>query len=75
MASTLEEWQSSELCDREEQAFIGLVKQLLSVRRLLDKEEVLQLMVKPFMVVECSTNLEKLILPLELLKVLYLFIM
>ncbi|KAK8385422.1 hypothetical protein O3P69_016318 [Scylla paramamosain] len=68
LAFTLEEWQTSELCDREEQEFIGLVKKLLSVKRLLDKEEVLQLMVKPFMVIECSANLGKLILPLELLK-------
>ncbi|XP_045121883.1 uncharacterized protein LOC123510635 isoform X2 [Portunus trituberculatus] len=68
LASTLEDWQCSELCDREEQAFSGLVKQLLSVKRLLDKDEVLQLMVKPFMMVDCNTNLGKLILPLELLK-------
>lgn len=68
LASTLEKWQSSELCDREKQEFLSLVQQLLSVKGLLDKEEVLQLLVKPFMVIECSTNPGKLILPLELLK-------
>lgn len=70
LASTLVGWQTSELCDREEQEFIVLVKNLLSVKGLLHTQEVLQLMVEPFIVIESSKNLEKLILPLELFKVL-----
>lgn len=71
LASTLVEWQTSELCDREELEYIVLVKNLLSMKGLLDAEEVLHLMVEPFLIIECSRNLKKLILPLELLKVLY----
>lgn len=68
LASTLVGWQTSELCDREEQEFIVLVKNLLSVKGLLHTQEVLQLMVEPFIVIESNKNLEKLILPLELFK-------
>ena len=71
MVSTLVKWQTSELCDKEEQEYVVLVKNLLSIKGLMDTEEVLQLMVEPFMMIECSRNLDKLILPLELLKVLY----
>lgn len=63
-------WQTSGLSDREQEEFISLVKHLLCEEEVLDKQEVMQVMVKPFLVIEGSRNLEKLILPLEILKVM-----
>lgn len=68
LVTTLMKWQTSGLCDREEQEFISLVKHLLSEEGVLDTQEVMQMMVKPFLVIEGCRNLDKLILPLEILK-------
>lgn len=70
LVTTLMKWQTSGLSDREEQEFISLVKHLLSEEGVLDTEEVMEMMVEPFLVIEDCTNIKKLILPLEILKVL-----
>nr|XP_045625214.1 uncharacterized protein LOC123774729 [Procambarus clarkii] len=69
LVSTLLERQQFGLSVKEEQEFANLVKGLLNAGNVLPASEVLEGMIKPFLIVS-SDDLSKLTLPLELLKAL-----
>lgn len=69
LVSTLLERQKVGLHGREEREFAALVKGLLKSGNILTVSEVLQVLIEPLMIVKNGRDLEKLVLPLDLLKV------
>ncbi|KAG7173792.1 hypothetical protein Hamer_G021600 [Homarus americanus] len=68
LVSTLLEQQSNGFSGRQEQEFAALVKGLLGAENVLAASEVLKVMIEPFLVVTSGKDMDKLTLPLDLLK-------
>lgn len=63
------EQQKRGLFGKEEQEFVALVKGLLHAGNVLAASDVMQIFIEPFFVVTDGKDLDKLTLPLDLLKV------
>ncbi|XP_071521021.1 uncharacterized protein [Panulirus ornatus] len=68
LVSTLLEQQKTGLSGKEEREFVALVKGLLRARNVLAASDVMQMLIEPFLMVTGGKDLDKLTLPLDLLK-------